>query len=126
MLFDTHTLLWWWAYPEKLSDTAYSAIYEANTPLFVSVVNIWEIAIKHQKGKLHGVASIINHFDTLAKADEFLILPIYWHHARLAGQLPQAHKDPFDRMLAAQAISQQLTLISYDKALYQFDCKVLW
>ena len=109
-LLDTHTLLWWLSDNPTLTNEARNAIANGENLIFVSAVSAWEIAIKKAIGKL--VAP-----DDLASAlvvNAFQSLPITIEHGIAAGVLPQYHKDPFDRMLVAQAKLEQLTIITRD------------
>ncbi len=125
-LLDTHALIWWWIEPNKLSKQAIQVISNTDNIIHVSSASMWEMATKHRKGKLSDVDDILSNFETLINEDDFKPLPISWQHARLSGQLPHSHNDPFDRMLVAQAQMENLTLISCDGVMQHFDVKLLW
>lgn len=125
-LLDTHVLIWWWQNPKQLSEAVRQTIENPHNQIFVSAINLWEMSIKYHKGKLPIAKLIIDDFENLAMSNSFDVLSITTAHARLAGELPQIHADPFDRMLVAQAISEGLTLISKDDKIHQFDAKILW
>jgi PIN domain nuclease of toxin-antitoxin system len=126
LLLDTHTLLWWWGDDPLLSATARKAIAnEANTVL-VSAASAWEIAIKYRLGKLPGGADALGRFSELVAADGFTHLQISHLHAIRSGGLAVNHKDPFDRMLAAQANIENATLVTIDQAFREFQTKILW
>ena len=116
-LLDTHTFLW--AVHEdgsKLSDRVKRLLNSPDAPVFVSAVSAYEIMNKHRIGKLPGYAHMAeNYLDILRTfgADE---LPISTRHAHFAGKFDWAHRDPFDRLLAAQAFTEHLTLITNDPA----------
>jgi PIN domain nuclease of toxin-antitoxin system len=121
LLLDTSVLLWWLADDEKLGATARSAIADPDNEVFVSSASAWEISVKRASGKL--VAS----FDVASaiERNSFLELPIEVAHAVTVGELPQHHKDPFDRMLAAQAQHEGLTLVADDREIAKYEVPVL-
>lgn len=125
-LLDTHTLLWWWLEPQHLSTQARQTIINPHNNIFISLINLWEIGIKYQKGKLPQAKPVINQFEQLADDDQFIILPTTLQHARTASLYPQKHADPFDRMLIAQAECEKLTLISKDEKFPTFNIPLLW
>lgn len=120
LLLDTHALLWWLADIE-LTDDARSAIADPETLVAVSAVSVWEISIKRQFGKLEMSGDITS---TVTEAD-FDLLAITADHAESAGALPPHHRDPFDRMLVAQAHTEGLTLVTRDLAFDDYDIKTL-
>ena len=126
LLLDTHALLWWWKDDPRLSKRAAAAIaYEANTVL-VSAASAWEIATKHRIGKLPGVENALSGFNELITADGFSHLAVAHTHAIKAGGFEAEHRDPFDRMLAAQAIIEGAVLVSDDAAMKLFRVKCFW
>jgi PIN domain nuclease of toxin-antitoxin system len=126
-LLDTHTFLWAVCESVKLSNTAKNKIEDTNAQIFVSAVSAYEIMNKHRIGKLPEFEDIVeNYLDILQKfgADE---LPINTRHAHFAGKFEWAHRDPFDRLLAAQAFTENLTLITNDEAFNALPwASVLW
>ena len=110
LLLDTHAVLWALAEPEKLSGPARSAIEDARNEVFVSVASGWEIAIKRAHGKLKAPDDL----EAGLRAQGFEPLSISFHHAEQAGALPPHHRDPFDRMLIAQAQAEGLILVTRD------------
>ena len=108
LLLDTHVLLWW-SEERRISPEALEAISDPDNIVFVSAASIWEISIKRASGKLRVDDAI---FDV--SADDFEPLPITHADARLAGSLPDHHRDPFDRMLVAQALAHNLVLVTRD------------
>jgi PIN domain nuclease of toxin-antitoxin system len=116
LLLDTHTFLWWDADNARLPRHLYAAIASDQNLVYVSAVTVWEIAIKRAMGKLVFRASA-------AKAIEergFFALPITVEHAEWAGSLPQLHRDPFDRLLVAQAHLEGLTLVTVDNQILHY------
>ena len=126
LLLDTHALLWWWTDDPRLSATARAAIADESNEVFVSAASAWEVATKHRLGKLKEVPQAMARFAELVTADGFTPLPIDHRHALRAGSNPQEHRDPFDRMLAAQSEIEDLTLVTCDAALAAFGGKRLW
>lgn len=126
LLLDTHALIWWFLDQDELSATARTLIGDEDNPIFVSAASIFEITTKHRIGKLPQVAALVDELDRRLPEQALNELPITLAHGRLAGAMPGAHKDPFDRMLAAQAILEGLTLVSSDTALDQFGIRRVW
>lgn len=125
LLLDTHAALWWWRESPLLSVAAYRAIEGATRP-WVSVASAFEVAIKHRIGKLDDIGDPATKFPALMLAHEFVPLQVSQPHALRAGRLPGDHRDPFDRMIAAQALEEDLTVVTRDPAFAAFGCKVLW
>lgn len=126
LLLDTHALLWWFTDDPRLSATARSAIADNNNRIFVSAASAWEIATKHRIGKLGDIPDVVSRFPELIDADGFTHLPVTYLHALRAGYFLAAHRDPFDRMLAAQSEIEDLPLVTCDSALTAFSCRILW
>lgn len=126
LLLDTHTLLWWSANDHRLSATVRAAIANDNNEVMVSAASAWEIATKARIGKLKGVERLLSNFEALMSADNFVLLAMHHPHALLASSFAHAHSDPFDRMLAAQALIEGATLVTEDAALRTFGAKTLW
>ncbi len=120
LLLDTHTLIWALADQPELSAAAREAIIDGNNIVFVSAVSVWEISIKKALGKLDAPDTLLQEIERL----RFTPLDITLAHADLAGKLPPLHLDPFDRMLIAQAQTEQLTLVTRDADIqkYQVHC----
>jgi len=116
LLLDTHTLLWWLSDDPKLSTGTRQAIADASSVVYVSAVTLWEIAIKSTLGKLE----LPDDFDDVLATQEFWELPLNWEHARRSRDLPWIHRDPFDRMLIAQAQVEALTLASTDSQVRKY------
>jgi PIN domain nuclease of toxin-antitoxin system len=125
-LLDTHTLLWWLTDDPALSAIAKEAIANESHTILVSAASAWEIATKHRLGKLPIAGEAIRRFNELVTADGFEHLPVTYLHAVRAGTYPHDHRDPFDRMLAAQSSLESATLISRDPVFAAFDTQVLW
>lgn len=121
LLLDTHIILWWLADSQKLSSKSRAIISEPNNLIFVSAATVWEISIKKTLGKLN----VPNDFEEALEINGFQPLSIDLSHARLAGELPRYHDDPFDRMLIAQAKIENLTLLSQDKHLHEYEVDLI-
>jgi PIN domain nuclease of toxin-antitoxin system len=116
LLLDTHAFLWWDENDAALSGALQSAIASPRNQVFVSAVSVWEIAIKRALGKLvfgRGLARAI-------EGHGFTALPVTVEHAELAGSLPQLHRDPFDRLLVAQAQLEGLILVTRDEQILRY------
>ena len=126
LLLDTHALLWWWKDDKRLSKRAANAIADENNTVLVSAASAWEIATKHRIGKLPGAESAIREFNELILADGFNHLAVSYHHALMAGGFNIKHRDPFDRMLAAQTLIEAATLVTSDATMKLFRVKCFW
>lgn len=126
LLLDTPALLWWLTDDARLAGTARQALVDAANEVFVSAASAWEIATKQRLGRLHGVAPVAQWFDRLLAEDGFVHLPISHVHALRAGGYAWAHRDPFDRMLAAQAEIEQLPLLTADAVLGELAWRAIW
>ena len=126
LLLDTHALIWFTADAPGLSADAKAAIEDPDNEIMVSAVNALEIAIKHRLGKLPSAAILAEHFEREVAIEGFASLSITPTQARVAGTLFGDHGDPFDRILAAQALLEGLTIVSRDAALDGFGVTRLW
>ena len=126
LLLDTHAFLWWLAGDEALSQAARAAIADGANDVLVSAASVWEIATKHRIGKLPSVAAIVADIDAVLNGQSFVGLPISIGHAQAGGALPGPHRDPFDRMLIAQALAEDLTLVSNEQIFDTYGVKRLW
>lgn len=120
LLLDTHALLWWLA-DSDLTALAVEAIADPENVVMVSAISVWEIGIKRSLGKLAAPEGLI---DVITDSG-FEPLPIAFSHARAAGALPPHHRDPFDRMLIAQAMTDGLHVVTRDVAFEAYDVKTL-
>lgn len=126
LLLDTHALIWWLAGDEALSGRAREAIADEVNEIAVSAASAMEIATKFRIGKLPGAAFLAQSFEEIIAEQGFGELPISVHHARLAGEMNIAHKDPFDRLLIAQAQVEDMVLVSNEALFDGFAVKRLW
>jgi PIN domain nuclease of toxin-antitoxin system len=121
LLLDTHVLLWAVLEPDKLSENLREALEDSGNGLFVSAATAWEIATKWRLGKLSQAASVVRDYDLALNGLAALEIPISGEVARQAGLWDVPHRDPFDRLLAAQAVAADLVLASNDAVFSQFD-----
>lgn len=123
MLLDTHTLIWWFEDASFLSAAARRVIQNGATRLFFSAVSVYETEYKIALGKMRPLQAS---FIELARGQGFIETPISARHADLAARLPSAHKDPWDRVLAAQAISESMAVVTRDPRIAALGATVLW
>jgi PIN domain nuclease of toxin-antitoxin system len=127
LLLDTHIFLWWVFADPKLSRRARTAIDDdVENNVFVSAASAWEIATKHRIGKLPDARVVADNVPATVVAEGFSELAISMRHAQRAGDLAGHHRDPFDRMLIAQAILEDLTLVSNERAFDAYGVRRLW
>jgi PIN domain nuclease of toxin-antitoxin system len=120
-LLDSHVLLWWLSDPERLSEEALDVLKSRESVVFVSAASVWELAIKRRLGRLDFPSNL-----TEVIADASLHpMPVQLGHALATADLPLHHRDPFDRLLVAQARLGQLTLITHDLQLEAYDVQLL-
>ena len=126
VLLDTHALLWAAAYDELLSPRARHLLQPQRNEVYVSAASAWEIATKYRLGKLPRAQALVDDFVAIIRSAGYLPLPITLEHALRAGHLAAEHKDPFDRMIAAQSIHENMALISNDAQLDVFGVRREW
>ena len=120
LLLDTHAFAWWLGHPNKLAPAARERLVRSASNVFVSVVSIWEMALKHRRGRWPEIEVVVADPAAQIAAEGMKPLPIVLEHARLAGLLDWVHRDPFDRMLAAQAIAEGAILVTADPVFATF------
>lgn len=116
MLLDTHALVWAINEPGRLGAAARGALEDRGNVLLVSAVSGWEMATKHRLGRMPGAGPFLSSLSTQLSRLGADVLEVSLQHALVAGQLEWEHRDPFDRMLAAQALTDSLILVTKDKA----------
>jgi PIN domain nuclease of toxin-antitoxin system len=126
LLLDTHALLWWLEGDPSLSTAARAAIEDEANEVCVSAASAWEIATKHRLGKLPGAAEVAVDVAGCVASQGFVELPISVAHGQKAGALPGPHRDPFDRMLVAQAMLEDLVLVSSETLFDRYGARRLW
>lgn len=126
LLLDTHALIWWLAGDAALSRAADAAIADPGNDIFVSAVTAFEISNKFRLGKLPEAALLANDFVAQVAAEGFSPLPISLAHGVRAGGLLFSHRDPFDRLLIAQALTEAMTLVSNERLFDETAVPRLW
>ena len=126
LLLDTHAFVWWIAGDHRLSPTARDCIADSENRVYVSSASGWEIATKHRLGKLPEAEGLVHALPQLIQQARFADLPIDMAHAIRAGSLPGPHRDPFDRMLIAQAEIEGLSVVTLDPIFACYGVSVLW
>ena len=126
LLLDTHALLWWLLGDGSLSTSAHDAIGDTRNDVFVSAASAWEINTKVRIGKLPGATAIGVDLAAAVEAQGFVPLPISFAHGQMAGALPGPHRDPFDRMLIAQAMESGMVQVSNEHRFDAYGVRRLW
>lgn len=121
LLLDTHVMLWAISDPGQLSARARNAISSEENEVFVSVVSPWEIAIKKSRNRIETPDDL----DRGLESSRFKLLPVLLRHTKAIESMPHHHRDPFDRMLVAQAIVDGLILVTADRKLTRYDAALL-
>ena len=126
VLLDTHALIWWWANDPRLPAPLRDFLEADESIVHVSAISALEIAIKVRLGRLPEMERRIVEFRRGVTDDGFHHLNLHEEHARRAGLLPGEHRDPFDRVLAAQSLYERMPIITNDRQFAGFGCEVLW
>jgi PIN domain nuclease of toxin-antitoxin system len=126
LLFDTHTFIWWDSDSAKLTPKIISLCQNLENTVLLSVVSVWEIQIKLQLGKIRLTLPLKDLIDSQKQMNGIDVLPIALTHVLELANLPAYHKDPFDRLLIAQARVEDAILISADPAFANYPVKLLW
>ena len=126
LLLDTHTILWWVNEYEMLSEDVKSMLLNEENNLYLSIVSVWEIALKSRLGKLTGFDGGVKKF--LSKVNELPVhlLPIKPKYIEIVETLPFIHRDPFDRMLIASAIADDMIILTIDENIHKYDVTTIW
>jgi len=125
LLLDTHVVLWFFSDVEKLSKKAFDAVLNTANEKYFSIVSAWELAIKISLGKMHfdgGIAELLS----IVEDNGFVLLPVKAEYVKLVEVLPYIHRDPFDRMLVASAMSENIPIISADINMQQYSIPIIW
>ena len=125
-LLDTHTFIWWDQKSANLSPRARALFHDTAARLLLSIASVWEIQIKLAIGKLALPAPLMDIVNNQIKTNQIELLPITLSHIASLDGLPMYHRDPFDRMLVAQAISEQIPIISADPVMGQYPVTAIW
>ena len=124
-ILDTHVVLWFAEHSNKLSGRAYDAILNVDANIYVSIASAWEVAIKLSTGKLDLVGGLPEFF-RMIDVNGFILLSIEREYLLQMRSLPDYHKDPFDRMIIATAIIEDMTLITVDDNIHNYNLSLLW
>jgi PIN domain nuclease of toxin-antitoxin system len=125
-LLDTHALFWWGYFPELLPSRIKEIVGDPDARVLASAVSAYEMSYKHHRGRWPEVQPLIGAFEEVVAAEGFELLPLSARHAIRAGSYGPEHRDPFDRMLVAQAVVEGLTLVSKDRGLSGMGAEVVW
>lgn len=126
LLLDTHVLIWFLAKPEKLPPSVVQAIVASDNQVFVSVITAWEIAVKRRLGKLEFDADFLAAFDERVAGLGYEPMSLTAAHVVRGIELDSPHKDPFDRLLAGQALVEGLTMVTADAAMRSIGVPLMW
>jgi len=126
LLLDTHAAVWWWKSSPLLGKAASRLLSEEQPEVSVSAISGLELAIKHRIGKFDDIGDPMLRFPALMAQHRFSSLAVTQRHALAAGLLPGEHRDPFDRLIAAQALEEGMIVVTRDPQFVTFGCKVLW
>ena len=124
-LIDTHTFIWFIEGDKKLSKTAKEFISKKDVSTFISIASLWEIAVKISLGKLE-LKTSFSKISQLIFNNGFQILPIVFEDTLILSELPFHHRDPFDRIIIAQSITNKLSIISRDKIFSEYNISLIW
>lgn len=126
LLLDTHAFLWWMIADARLSGPVHDLVKDPDNRIFLSAAAAWEIVTKHRLGKLPEAASVIPEFAASLADAGIDPLPVALGHAILAGSYETRHRDPFDRIIAAQAQIEGMTIVTSDSAFRAFPVRTVW
>ncbi len=126
LLLDTHAFLWWLTDDERLSRRARRVIGDGANEVFVSAASAWEIAIKTRLGRVRLPEDVERYIPDQLEQNAFQVLPVRLGHALRVAALPDVHRDPFDRLLVAQALVESLAIVSGDRNVASYAARVVW
>ncbi len=125
-LLDTHAFIWWDSSSNRLSRRVFDIIIEPANDILISLVSVWEMQIKQQVGKLILARPLAKILESQQQQNDIRLLPIELSHLLALSDLPDHHRDPFDRLLVAQARIENLTLLSADPHIARYPVDVAW
>lgn len=126
VLLDTHAFLWWIADDERLSRRARHAIAEGSNEVLLSAVSSWEIVLKTALGRLELPEPASRFIPVQVEANAFGVLPLHLAHTLAVHGLPDHHRDPFDRLLIGQALTEGIPIVSGDRQMARYQIRVIW
>ncbi|GCE92148.1 hypothetical protein NIES46_01830 [Arthrospira platensis NIES-46] len=126
LLLDTHTILWFFMGNSRLSDKVRDLVEDGHNHKLISVATVWEMSIKQSQNKLTLEKTASDYIEEKIRLDDFELLPIQLNHLRILSSLPFYHKDPFDRLLIAQAMQENIPILSKDMAFYAYPIQRIW
>ena len=126
LLLDTHAFLWWVGDDARLSAPARAAIADTGSEVWFSAASAWELAIKAGLGRFETDAPLPQFLEEQTRRNGFRVLPVHVSHAAAVATLPPLHRDPFDRLLVAQAQMEKMILVSRDRLVSRYDVAILW
>ena len=126
ILLDTHVFIWSTANPERLSQTVTNLLTDTSNTWMLSIASVWEMQIKLQLGKLNLNSTLPNLIDNQKRVNNLQILPIELNHIYALNNLPSHHKEPFDRLLIAQAVVEKIPIASIDEIFDNYFIQRLW
>ena len=126
ILLDTHAFIWWDSDISQLSPTALQLCQDPANTLLLSAASVWEMQIKQQLGKLKLKLPLREIVQTQQESNGIAVLPVQLAHVLLLEQLPLHHRDPFDRLLIAQANAEQAALLSCDSVFGKYQVNIIW
>ena len=124
ILLDTHAAIWFFKDDKRLSKSAVEAIYNLDNMIYISIASLWEFAIKLSSGKLEHDGGFDGFMNDISR-NEFALLEVEPEHIRETMNLPHIHRDPFDRMLVAQAMIEDMTIITVDTNIIKYEVKII-
>ncbi len=126
LLLDTHVLIWWSSSSERLSTNVYNLVTDPSNTLLFSIASIWEMQIKVQTGKLNLISPLPNLIENQQQKNKIHLLPIDISYVYPLDSLPNHHRDPFDRILIAQAMVENIPLVSIDAVFDAYPIQRMW
>ena len=122
LLLDTNALLWWRTGSSRLPARVSNQIGDPDNEIVVSITSLWEIALKRGLGKLR----FLEDFEEVMADEQFDLLSITYTHLRVLGDLPQHHRDPFDRLLISQSVAERIPIITNDRVFAAYGVAIVW
>ncbi|AMW29519.1 type II toxin-antitoxin system VapC family toxin [Arthrospira platensis] len=126
LLLDTHTILWFFMGNSRLSDKVRDLVEDGHNHKLISVATVWEMSIKQSQNKLTLEKTASDYIEEKIRLDDFELLPIQLNHLRILSSLPFYHKDPFDRLLIAQSMQENIPILSKDMAFNAYPIQRIW